>query len=69
MRANAAIARSALQHLAKALPAEREASPIDNALDTAVVTPFESWSAEAKGRLGAVAGRYMRLAENPAPVG
>ena len=69
MRANLATARSALRHLAKALPAEREASPIDTALDTAVVTPFESWSAEAKVRLGAVAGRYMRLAASPAPVG
>ena len=69
MRANLATARSALRHLAKALPAEREASPIDTALDTAVVTPFESWSAEAKVRLGAVAGRYMQLAASPAPVG
>jgi 5'-methylthioadenosine phosphorylase len=62
MRANGAAARAALRHLAEALPARRAESPIDRALDTAVVTPVGQWSAPAKARLGAVAGRYLRAA-------
>ena len=60
MRANANAARAALRHLVKKLPAEREASPIDTVLDGAIVTPRERWTAEAIGRLDAVAGRLFR---------
>jgi len=60
MRANGVLARAALRHLAEALPAERADSPIDRALDTAVVTPPAAWDARARGRLGAIAGRYLR---------
>jgi len=60
MRANAAAARNVLSKLAEGLPPERVASPIDRALDTAVVTPPGAWPAEAKVRLNAVAGRYLR---------
>ncbi|HWK42540.1 MAG TPA: S-methyl-5'-thioadenosine phosphorylase [Croceibacterium sp.] len=60
MRANAALARKTLRQFAEALPPERAESPIDRALDTAVVTPLDAWEAEAKVRLDAVAGRYLR---------
>lgn len=64
MRANVATARSALRHLAAALPADRKPSPIDRTLDAAVVTPAGQWSAQSKARLGAVAGRYLREIED-----
>jgi 5'-methylthioadenosine phosphorylase len=60
MQTNAQAARTALRHLAKKLPAEREPSPIDTALDGAIVTPREHWEPHAAGRLDAVAGRLMR---------
>jgi 5'-methylthioadenosine phosphorylase len=60
MRVNAKAARAALQHFAKKLPAEREASPIDRALDGAIVTPREQWDLQAAARLDAVAGRLLR---------
>lgn len=63
MRANVEVARAALRHLAEALPAEREDSPIDRALDAAVVTPASQWSGRALAQLGAVAGRYLRDAQ------
>ncbi|HYD25480.1 MAG TPA: S-methyl-5'-thioadenosine phosphorylase [Croceibacterium sp.] len=64
MRANAERARDALRHLARALPATREPSPIDRALDAAVVTAREHWPTHTEARLGAVAGRYLRSAPN-----
>lgn len=60
MRANADMARKALECLASTLPAEREPSPIDTILDSAIVTPREAWPGEAKARLDAVAGRLIR---------
>jgi 5'-methylthioadenosine phosphorylase len=60
MRANAEAACAALRHLAKALPAERAPSPIDQALDGALVTPREHWDPQAVARLDAVAGRLFR---------
>jgi len=60
MRGNAQAARSALRHFAKKLPAEREPSPIDSALDRAIVTPREHWDPAATARLDAVAGRHFR---------
>jgi len=66
MRANGALARAAVQHFAAALPPQRAESPIDRALDADVLTPAAHWSAEAKARLGAVAGRYLRAAGNEA---
>ena len=60
MRANAQAARAALRHFVKKLPAERAASPIDSALDRAIVTPREQWEASAIARLDAVAGRLFR---------
>jgi 5'-methylthioadenosine phosphorylase len=66
MRANGAVARAALRHFAETLPPQREDSPIDRALDTAVVTPVAQWDAKAQARLGAVAGRYLRAASGQA---
>ncbi len=60
MRDNADMALSALRHLAKALPAERASSPIDRALDGAIVTPRGQWDRQAAARLDAVAGRVLR---------
>jgi 5'-methylthioadenosine phosphorylase len=57
MRANGDLARQALVQLARLLPAEREASPIDTVLDTAIITPRASWDPAASARLDAVARR------------
>jgi 5'-methylthioadenosine phosphorylase len=53
-------ARAALIALAGALPEERESSPIDRALDQAIVTPRTDWDPHLTRRLDAVAGRYLR---------
>jgi 5'-methylthioadenosine phosphorylase len=60
VQANAETARRALAGLARALPEEREASPIDTALDAALVTPRSAWNRRAAARLDAVAGRIVR---------
>jgi 5'-methylthioadenosine phosphorylase len=60
MRANAGTARKALAELAKVLPAERPSSPIDRALDSALVTPRSAWRPSAVIRLDAVMGRLLR---------
>jgi 5'-methylthioadenosine phosphorylase len=59
MRANAGRAQAALRHLAASLPPGREASPIDRALDGAIVTAREHWDPAAAARLDAVAGRVL----------
>ena len=41
MTANGAIARAAIRALAESLPSERTASPIDTALDGAILTARE----------------------------
>jgi 5'-methylthioadenosine phosphorylase len=58
--ANADSARRTLAELAKALPAMREPSPIDTALDAALVTPRSAWRAHEVARLDAVMGRLVR---------
>ena len=65
MQANADAARAALRHLAKRLPSERPPSPIDRALDQAIVTPRAHWTPQAVARLDAVAGRLFRPEEGP----
>ena len=60
MRSNADRARAVLSALAKGLPAERAASPIDTALDGAIVTARRDWDPHVAARLDAVAGRYLR---------
>jgi len=59
MRDNAGRAQAALGHLAASLPPEREASPIDRALDGAIVTARELWDPGTAVRLDAVAGRVL----------
>ena len=60
MRANVELARNTLEELAKALPEEREPSPIDRALDGAIMTPPAQWDHATARRLDAVAARYLR---------
>ena len=59
MRANAETARRTLAELAKALPEERAPSPIDRALDTALLTPRGAWRGETAARLDAVMRRLL----------
>lgn len=58
-RANADKARATLVELARALPAKREASPIDTVLDHAIITAPDAWDAQAVSRLDAVARRVL----------
>ena len=57
---NAATARMMLAELARALPAEREASPIDTNLDMALITAPEARDPALLAKLDAVAGRIVR---------
>lgn len=59
MRANAEKARAALRHLAEALPTLREPSPIDCALEGAVVTAPAVRDRALVAKLGAIAGRVL----------
>jgi 5'-methylthioadenosine phosphorylase len=59
MRDNVERARAALVELARALPDEREPSPIDRALDGAIMTPPAQWDGFVARRLDAVAARYL----------
>jgi 5'-methylthioadenosine phosphorylase len=61
MRANADTARRALAELARALPEERPASPIDRALDAALVSPRSAWSHRSVARLDAVMRRLLAV--------
>lgn len=60
MRDNVEKARAALLALARSLPGQREPSPIDRALDGAIMTPRAEWDAQVARRLDAVAARYLR---------
>jgi 5'-methylthioadenosine phosphorylase len=57
--ANVSLAHQTLRALAEALPDRREASPIDRALDHAIVTDPAKWPPQLVVRLGAVAGRVL----------
>jgi 5'-methylthioadenosine phosphorylase len=59
MQQNVERARETLVQLARALPKERDPSPIDRALDGAFITPPERWDRRAAARLDAVAGRFV----------
>ena len=59
MHANAARARDALRGLAALLPAVREASPIDHALEFAMATAPAARDPRLVAMLGAVAGRVL----------
>ena len=60
MKANAARARAAVRHLAALLPAQREPSPIDRALDHALATAAAVRDPGLVARLDAVAGRVLQ---------
>jgi 5'-methylthioadenosine phosphorylase len=57
---NAAAARRLVESFARSLPAERTASPIDVALDAAIMTPRSARDPALVARLDAVAGRILR---------
>ncbi len=58
--ANVALAHATVRAFAAALPDQREASPIDRALDHAIITERAKWPPLTIARLGAVAGRVLR---------
>jgi 5'-methylthioadenosine phosphorylase len=60
MQANAALAREAVRRLAALLPERREASPIDRALDHAIVTQPQARDPRLLAMLDAVTGRVLR---------
>ena len=60
VQANAKQARAAIEAFVAALPAKRAPSPIDTALDAAIVTPPEARDPALLARLDAVAGRVLR---------
>jgi 5'-methylthioadenosine phosphorylase len=57
---NAATARRLVEELAKALPPERAPSPIDTALDTALITAPEARDPAMLAKLDAVCRRALR---------
>lgn len=60
MKANAALAREAVRRLVADLPPEREPSPVDRALDGAIVTSRSERDGKLMAMLDAVAGRVLR---------
>lgn len=60
MHRNTARAKDLIRKLALALPAERPASPIDSALDGAIITAPAARDRAMAARLDAVAGRVLR---------
>ncbi|MEO7026329.1 MAG: S-methyl-5'-thioadenosine phosphorylase, partial [Caulobacteraceae bacterium] len=59
MNANVGRARALIRHLVEALPAQRAASPIDTALDGAIITALAARDPAMVERLSAVAGRVL----------
>lgn len=64
MHANAELARKTVEEFCLSLPARREASPIDTALDDAVITNPEMFDTELVTRLDKVAGRLFAKTDN-----
>ncbi|MFL5112495.1 MAG: S-methyl-5'-thioadenosine phosphorylase, partial [Microvirga sp.] len=60
MHANAGLARATIEQFVGRLPPERSPSPIDTALDRAVITSPEARDPAMLAKLDAVAGRYLR---------
>ncbi|KUO55637.1 MAG: 5'-methylthioadenosine phosphorylase [Sphingomonadales bacterium BRH_c42] len=60
MQANSQLARDAVVRFIKALPAKRAPSPIDTALDDAVITAPDQHDPALLAKLDAVAGRLLR---------
>ena len=60
MAENTRLARRVVRRFARQLPASREASPIDRALDNAIMTADDKRDPVLMARLHAVAGRALR---------
>lgn len=60
LMANAGTARRMVEEFAKALPAERSPSPIDTALDTAIITAPEARDPAMLAKLDAICRRVLR---------
>ena len=60
MNANSELAKKAVEAFCKGLPKKRTPSPIDRALDDAVITAPEKHDRELLVKLDAVAGRLLR---------
>jgi 5'-methylthioadenosine phosphorylase len=60
LRSNAATARRMIVELVRALPQERTASPIDRALDGAIITALDARDPAMLAKLDAIAGRVLR---------
>jgi 5'-methylthioadenosine phosphorylase len=60
LNANAGKARALVRHLAQSLPARRPPSPIDTALDGAIITAPAARDPAMAERLAAVAGRVLK---------
>ncbi len=60
MQQNSKLARKAIENFCKALPKKRSPSPIDRALDDAVITAPEKHDKTLMAKLDAVAGRLLR---------
>ena len=60
MQANSALARKAIEALCRGLPKKRAPSPIDRALDDAVITAPGKTDTTLLAKLDAVAGRLLR---------
>jgi 5'-methylthioadenosine phosphorylase len=58
--ANAGTARTMVEEFARALPAEREASPIDSTLDSAIITAAGSRDPAMLAKLDAICSRLQR---------
>ena len=60
LTANAGVARRMVEDFARSLPAERPPSPIDTALDTAIITAPEARDPAMLAKLDAVCGRVFK---------
>jgi 5'-methylthioadenosine phosphorylase len=67
LQANAATARRLVAALAKALPPERAASPIDTALDSAIITAPDARDPAMLARLDAICKRTLARSAADAP--
>ncbi|AKM08946.1 S-methyl-5'-thioadenosine phosphorylase [Croceicoccus naphthovorans] len=59
MHANSALARATVERFVQSLPATRDPSPIDTALDNAIITAPDARDPAVIARLDAVAGRVL----------
>ena len=60
MGRNADNARALLAEFAAGLPKTRKASPIDNVLDTAIITARDNWDGAAAAKLDAIVRRILQ---------